>query len=248
VPPTTSDAVKAADDALKAILRLRNAACGEDNEWLGRIKCKDVQKTETTARTALATAQSNKDATDAAAETTARKEVLEAQLKASPAVMDADPGATVWDSLFGIDPAVGRTWQGIVGVILIEIGIAALLFGFEMLRPKSMAEPKAQEPDQKPVTIVEPLQETVSTSNVVALRPKVGDGNAFMFANVARVRGCKLSWVELCAKYRHWCADEGFEPMSTAAFGEHLDGLRADGVYRMQRRGEDVYFLDVAFI
>jgi hypothetical protein len=135
----------------------------------------------------------NKTATDEAAKVTARKETLEAQLRLAPSVTDADPGAAVWDRLFGIDPELGRTWQGIAGVVLIELLIAFLLLGVEMLRkegpkavaasavvPAPMLSDKIEAPTKpKPRLVVADQPKAGSVPDIMAdlLKPAKGRGD-----------------------------------------------------------------------
>ena len=244
VPPATAEALRGADEALKAAMRIRIAECGEENERQGHRKCADSQRDERAAREALATVTANKTATDEAAKVAARKEVLEAQLRQSPSVLSADPAAAVWDKLFGIDPELGRTWQGIAGVVLIEILIALALFAFEALR---------REPDTPPIAVViEPTPvraAPIAAAPVAAIEATTPAAPFSIIAFAGRELECakraKLEFDEFYQAYSAAAAAAGARALSPCEAIEPTQRLCAECDIRILSVGPNKYLVGV---
>lgn len=78
--PTDADAVAAARSAVNAAERSRKAECGEGNAKQRGDKCRAREADEATARTALATAATNKAMTDQAAKLDTQAAAIRARL------------------------------------------------------------------------------------------------------------------------------------------------------------------------
>jgi hypothetical protein len=149
---------------------------------------------------------------------------------------NADPGAAVIAALVGTSQENAAAWAMLMGSIALELtGTAAMMRAdAPMTRNPPVAE--ASEPNM----VAAPKEQ--APSNVVALPSKVGS------INIVGAKGCELSWLELFARYRRWCSDEGLEAMSIDQFRKRLDALRVEGIIRTRRRGDDVYCLGVQLV
>jgi len=84
--------------------------------------------------------------------------------------------------------------------------------------------------------------------NVVALRPKeqpVGKVAQFMVERIQPVDGAREEWADLYVGYELWCAESGFLALAPPAFGADLMAFCDKADIGVQRRGSNVYCLDV---
>jgi hypothetical protein len=267
--PATAETVAAAKRAADTATKIREAECDKRGP-----NCRQRELDEQAAADKLATATTNKAATDRAAKLDADAAAIRAQLANAPAVKDANPlGSALARMLPWLPAASAATYQQAIISLIAELLIAAGLALPELLRrapdaappgrSASLAAVSCQGDTMAPGPAGASQRAAVAVSAVGTRRgaasiagvplaelPKpetVGSVGRFMLACLPRTRGKEAALSAVYARYRRWCTESA--PASAAlSAGEFAAEFRplADRVgLHIEKRGERLFVCDV---
>ena len=131
--PMTAAGVEAARQAVSTAERNRISECGANNEKRGRL-CRDKENEEQAKRDAMATAMTNKDATDQASRLDAEAAAIRAKLGKAQGVVTDNPLGQALGRILTMDAAKAATLQQGLVAAIVELLIAAALVLPEVLR------------------------------------------------------------------------------------------------------------------
>ena len=173
--PTDEAAVKAATAAVSTAETQRKAECGDNGEKRGP-KCEAKEKSETTARTTLATATQNKAATDAARGYEAKIETLKKELAETRKQKVGSPNAWAKAAvdMFGEWAAGLATWQLAAIALVFDLCLFGVMIGFTLLGEQPVAaKVTVEEPKQAPAPPVAPTHTELMLPPPKPTRPRL---------------------------------------------------------------------------
>lgn len=234
--PTDADAVAAARSAVNAAERSRKAECGEGNAKQRGDKCRAREADEATARTALATAATNKAMTDQAAKLDTQAAAIRARLAKAPATPTPNALGEVLGGFLSISAASAATAQEALISAIVELVIAAALAMPELLRPVHKPTARREEPEPVP-----------ATQEVEAPTLEPGSVRRFMLACISRTKGEKVMRGAIYKRYLRWCDEEQprAAPLPIPAFWGEFAPLCSKVEIKLRERDGKVYCLDV---
>lgn len=252
---TTPEAVRAARDAVAAAERAQRAECQERGRNCRTRETEEAAKRETLERVLTA-----RGLTERAERLEAGIQRLRDRLDKGDVVRSTNPQGALLAKLFQLPDSeadLAATWQQFAMAIVVDLLIMACFIAFEVMGWETRLAPKREAVEAAPAAAlpeVPPAAERLPSNVVALIQPPKSAGtdsvDNFLLVCVAKAKGERVSWVELYARYRRWCAesDPPFRPLSAEAFGKHLDELRAEGIIRARAKGRDVYCLDVKLV
>jgi hypothetical protein len=233
VPPTSEEALAAANDAVTTAVNQRAVECGANNEKRGPF-CKQREADERTARERAAATASNRAVAEKIDELDAKIATAEEALSnvdVKAAAMLVDPQAASMAKAIGADQEPVALVLQVILAVSIEIGSGLgvwLAFGHSR-----MAEPRTI--DAPPTT--RPIWATVPPPSIEGPSDGV---RRFIQEMVRTAKGSRIAASELYARYEAWSDAQGMEPVTVTMFGRLVSLPKT-------RKGGRIWYEDAEF-
>jgi hypothetical protein len=246
--PATAETVAAAKRAADTATTNRAAECEKRGP-----NCRAREIDEQAAADKLATATTNKAATDRAAKLDADAAAIRRRLDAAPAVASVNPLAETLGRMFAMPAETAATAQQVVMVVVVELLIAFALVAWELLARPAAASPAAVTREGR---VMAPENEsarhdaTPAAGNVVALdsaRP-MGDPAEFAVACLEPTHGASVALDDLHRPYSAWCRDAGKRALARDEFALEFERLLSFAGMSTARRGGRLVVRDVKLV
>jgi hypothetical protein len=230
---TSAETVKTAEDAVataaaRAADEKKRGGCGE--------VCKQWEKGEQTARSALLTAQADRAATVKAAALDAKIAAAEAALAAidvRAVVKEADPQSASMAKAIGADQILIAALSHAVFAVAIELGSGV---GFWLVFGHGPPPPRREETPVPSTALVPIDREGAQDIQVIGEQPE--DIIARFFREGVRSkRNGRVQSTAVWSAYKDWCIDRNIGYVSHAMFGRLAR-------WPKERSGGNVWYLD----
>ena len=238
--PTDGAAVEAAIKARNAATSAREAEC-----TIRGNRCRDREDDEKKAASNLASASTNKAATDRATQLEADIKRLDGVISASGPVLEANPQGSALARLFGLPETAAdwlTTWQNFAMAIVAEFLIVLSLVACEVLRK------------QKPKVIdLEPIAEIKGApAPIIPKAPRLVSSQSQPFGSVVAILAdlmepdCgRVEFAEAYGAYDLACKIQGRKPVDPEEFSKQLKRICREMRIDLQREGSHVYLVGV---
>ena len=257
--PMTPAGVEAAHQAVSTAERNRISECGANNEKRGRL-CRDKENEEQAKRDALATAMSNKDATDQANKLEAEASAIRTKLGKAQGVVTDNPLGQALGRILAMDAAKAVTLQQGLVAAIVELLIAAALVLPDVLRRdrspgRHEARPERGETPPRQIehnTIEhEPQPATRTIGGVQLTRPMlpatdIDTVGRCMLTCLRREEGAEIAASTIFARYKRWCEEQSVPPLPMQAFAEQFAQRCRKAGIKTRSNDNKVYCVNIA--
>jgi hypothetical protein len=230
--PATAETVAAAKRAADTATKNRAAECDKRGP-----NCRARELDEQAAADKLATATTNKAATDRAANLDADAVAIRKRLDAAPAVANPNPLGAALEAMLGAGAAALTAWQQAIVAAVFELCLVAVMVAFELLG-HGRARPAAAGPVLPPETPAPVVSANEAPPVATALpQPRKARTKAPSANQVGSVKGFFRDYVfpaedgervdikTMVDTYRGWCAGKGLAPVKLDTFLDQVEHL-----------------------
>lgn len=259
--PTDAAAVTAAASAVDTAKKQRITECGERNEKRG-TNCKAREGDERKALDALATATSNKAATDRATDLEAKMAPIRERLRTVGTIAPTNVQGHAIAKLFRLpdsEAEYAATMQNFMLAAIVEFLIVLSMVAFELLGRagrNAVAVPVAQSPppvatpppppEKAKRLVTEDKKPSATVHRLPTPQQPAGRVSRFLIEIVAPSTRSKVEIADVYVAYRAWCGETKVAPLDLDTFGDQLAAaLDVAGIEAREIRNR-VYLMGVS--
>lgn len=261
--PTDAAAVEAAKTAASTATKQRVTECGANNEKRG-TNCKAREGDERKAQEALATATSNKAATDRAADLEEKMAPIRERLRTVGVIAPTNIQGHALAKLFRLpesEAEYAATLQNFMLAAVVEVLIVLSIIAFELLgrADRNAAAAPAHTPQAAPVIasglperakprlVTEDKKPAATVHRLPTPQKPPGRVSRFLVDTLAPASTrSKVEIADVYVAYRAWCSETHAVPLDLDTFGDQLaTALDVAGIEAREIRNR-VYLMGVS--